>query len=201
MGHYDEETDCVVYACIEAGLRIPDEVALVSVDNDYVHCECGPVPLTSIDCNFPRIGYRAAEVLGAMMRGAAPPRAPLRVPPARIVVRKSSDQLQVESTPVRKALAHIRAHFTEGLRADDLARVAGVSRRQLYRLFEQHHSRSLHGEIRRQRLEYAKRLLLGTDKKLDAIADYTGFGSSQQLSKAFRQDAGVPPGDFRRHAR
>jgi LacI family transcriptional regulator len=198
MVHYDVEADFVLHACAELGLRIPDDVAIVSVDNDYVHCELGLVPLTSIDCNFPMIGYRAAELLQRIMDGAPEPEEPVRVPPREIVQRQSSDALKVRVEPLRKALLFIKDHFDSELTADGVARAAGVSRRQLYRLFEDHLQRSVHREILNRRIEHARHLLNAGDDKIDLVAHYSGFGSAEQFSKTFRREVGMTPSEFRR---
>ena len=200
MVHYDGEANFAVHACTEAKLTIPNDVGLVSVDNDYVVCEIGEVPITSVDCNFPMIGNQAASLLDRLMRGQPAPLEPIRIPPREIVIRQSSDALKINIEPLRKALVHIAEHFTENLTADGLARIAGVSRRQLYRLFEEHIGRTIYEEILNRRIDYAKRLLISTDNKIEILAQYAGFGSAEQFSKTFRREVGQTPSTFRRQS-
>jgi LacI family transcriptional regulator len=200
MVHYDVEADFAVHACLEAGLRIPDDIAIVSVDNDPVHCELGQIPLTSIDCNFNMVGYQAAALLDALMKGEASEETTIRVPPREIVIRQSSDALKIDIEPLRKALVYIAQNFTEDITSDSIATAAGLSRRQVYRLFEEHLGRTIHDEVLKRRIEYAKRLLVSTTNKIDIVAHYSGFGSAEQFSKTFHREVGITPSTFRRQS-
>ncbi len=200
MVHYDVEAQFAIHACTEAKLNIPNDVGLVSVDNDYVQCEIGEIPLTSVDCNFSMIGNQAAALLERLMQGETVPLEPIRIPPREIVIRQSSDALKINVQPLRKALVHIAENFTENLTAERLARVAGVSRRQLYRLFEEHVGRTIYAEVLNRRIDFAKRLLVSTDNKIEIVAQYSGFGSAEQFSKTFHREVGMTPSTFRRQS-
>lgn len=194
--HYDVEAEEVLYSGLEAGIPIPDSLSIVGVDNDYIHCELGPIPLTSVDCDFLRIGYTAAETLGQMMDGETVP--PItRVPPKEIAVRLSSDLYAISNANLRAALQFIRANFAEPIDADAVAQAARISQRQLYRLFETHLGRTIHDEILKHRLRYGKRLLTATNHKIEFIALELGFGSGERFSKVFRTMEGVSPSAYR----
>jgi LacI family transcriptional regulator len=200
MVHYDLEAQYAIHACVRIELNIPGDVGLVGVDNDYVQCEIGEIPLTSVDCNFSMIGNQAAALLDRLMKGEPVPQEPIRIPPSEIVIRQSSDILKIKVEPLRKVLVHIAQNFTENLTADDLAKVAGVSRRQLYRLFDVHMGRTIHEEILDRRIDFAKRLLTSTGNKIEFVAQYAGFGSAEQFCKTFHREVGMPPSVFRRQS-
>jgi LacI family transcriptional regulator len=197
MAQFDAEANIIVQACIQADLNIPEQVAVVGVDNDPIYSELGPVPLTSVISNRELLGYRGAELLDRMMRGATPPAAPLRVPPGGIVVRRSTDIFATDDGGVAKALRFIKEHAASALTINDVVRASGVSRRALYTKFATTLGRSIQAEILRQRLNLAKNLLSTTDAKLDAVAYDSGFDGASALSKTFRAHEGMPPSVYR----
>ncbi len=85
----------VLNACRDIGLLVPDEVAVVGVDNDDIVCDLAEPPLTSVAPDTRRIGYEAAALLERMMRGEPPPAKTILVPPLSLVARRSSDALAI----------------------------------------------------------------------------------------------------------
>lgn len=201
MAQYDAEANIIVQACIHAKLHIPEQVAVVGVDNDPIYSELGAVPLTSVISNRELLGFRGAELLDRMMRGAKPPAVPRRVPPGGIVVRRSTDIFATDDGAVAKALRFIKEHAASPLGIDEVVRAAGVSRRALYHKFAATLGRSIRAEILRQRINLAKNLLSTTDAKLDAVAYDSGFDGASSLSKAFRAHEGLPPSVYRENNR
>lgn len=201
MAQYDREALDIVRAAQQAGLLVPEQVAVVGVDNDPIYCELGPVPLSSVASNREMIGYMGAELLDRLMCGQRPPRKPLRVAPTGLVVRKSSDIVAVNDVHVSKALSFITEHVRDPIGVEDVVAVAGTSRRNLYLKFAMLVGHSIHREILRQRLDRAKHLLRESDVKLQVIAQETGFEDAGILSKALRQHLGVSASQFRQQQR
>ena len=197
MAQYDREALDIIRAAHLAGLVVPDEVAVVGVDNDPIYCELGPMPLSSVASNREMVGYKAAELLDRMMRGEHVPSKPLRVMPTGLIVRKSSDIIAVNDANVAKAIGYIADHYREPIDVEDVVKASGSSRRSLYLKFAMRVGHSIHREILRQRLQRAKHLLRETDEKLQAVAQETGFEDAGALSKAFRQHLGVSASSFR----
>ncbi len=197
MAQFDAEANLIVQACLQAGLHIPEQIAVVGVDNDPIYSELGPVPLTSVISNRELLGFRGAELLDHLMRGGPPPAAPVRVPPGGIVVRRSTDIFATDDEGVAKALRFIKENAASPLTIDAIVRASGVSRRALYSKFAKVLGRSIQAEIVRQRLNLAKNLLSSTDEKLDSIAYDSGFDGASSLSKAFRAHEGMPPSVYR----
>lgn len=197
MAQFDAEANIIVQACIHAGLNVPEQVAVVGVDNDPIYSELGPVPLTSVISNRELLGHRGAELLDHLMRGGQPPVEPERVPPGGIIVRRSTDIFATNDEGVAKALRFIKENAAGPVTIDAVVRASGVSRRALYGKFARNLGRSIQAEIVRQRINLAKNLLSTTDEKLDAIAYDSGFDGASSLSKTFRAHEGMPPSVYR----
>jgi LacI family transcriptional regulator len=198
---FDERGFQVLGACRHAGLRVPEEVAVVGVSNDAMLCEMCLPPLTSIDLDAPRIGYEAAALLDRLMRGAKLPDRPLYVAPRRLVARRSTDVLALADPDVVAALRFLRAHACDGIRIDDVLRHLGVSERALERKFRHLLGRTPKAELLRVQVTRAKELLAESDVSLKAVAGRCGFGSERYFSDAFRRITGVRPGAYRRQCR
>lgn len=197
MAQFDAEANIIVQACYLSGLQVPDQVAVVGVDNDPIYSELGPLPLTSVVSNRELLGYRGAELLDHLMLGGKAPEQSMRVPTGGIVVRQSTDIFATVDQGLSKALRFIKQNVTGPMCVDDVARASGVSRRALYEKFSRHLGRSIQSEIVRQRLNLAKNLLTSTDLKLDAIACNCGFDGASSFSKIFRTNEGFSPSAYR----
>jgi LacI family transcriptional regulator len=198
MIQYDSVYRHVVEACASAGLRIPDDIAVVSVGNTRSVCELSEPTLTSIEHNQRRQGYEAAAVLGQLMDGAPPPADPVIVPPLQVVTRESTDIFAVRDQILRKALYFLRDNFRDpSISVSDVVEACGTSRRHLYATFERHWNRSIASTLAELRIAEAKRLLSSTTEKQYSVAVQSGFVSSSQLSKVFSKRVGMSPGAFR----
>lgn len=191
----------VLQACRASQLRVPDDVAIVGVDNDDVMCELGTPPLTSVEQGARRIGYEAASLLDVMMSGGAPPRRLTAVPPEGLVARQSTDVLAINDADVAEALRFIRRRACDPIVVQDVLAAATVSRSTLEGRFREILGRSIHGEIRRVQLDAARRLLAGTNMPLKEVARQSGFSSVQYFSAVFRAATGQTPGSVRHEAR
>jgi len=196
MAQYDAEANYIVRACMDAGIPIPMEVAVIGVDNDPIYCELGPVPLSSVVSNREQLGYEGAAMLDQLMKRKKV-KSPLRIPPSGIILRQSSDVFAAKDPAIAKALNYIAHHLAEPFTLDDLAKESGVSRRGLYNKFNSYLGHSLHQEIIRQRLAKARQMLQTTDEKLATIAEVCGFKDGTGLSKIFRLYEHTTPSDVR----
>jgi LacI family transcriptional regulator len=187
----------VLAACQLAGLAVPEQVAVLGVDNDEVICELSDPPLSSIEPDTHRIGYEGAALLDRLMQGRRPAAKTISVPPLGIVSRRSSDAMAVDDAEVAAALHHIRAHASAGLRVPDVVSILSISRATLERRFQQVLGRSPAAEIERVRMDHARLLLAETDYKLRSIAALVGYASDAQFVTAFRRHTGTTPGHFR----
>lgn len=185
-------------ACMEAELRVPEEVAILGVDRDDVTSHLSVPPLSTIDMGVDRIGSHAAALLAELIRGEQAPREPVVVPPVGVIECQSTDVLAVEDADLARAIRFIRGHATDALRVADILAAIPVSRRKLEMGFRRVLGRTIEQEIRRVRLETARRLLIRTDLPVAVVADRSGFGTSAHLGNVFRRDLGMTPNECRR---
>lgn len=181
----------------KGGLRIPDDVALVAGFNEPTLCLHPSPSLTNIEVSFQEVGYRAAKLLDALMDGRPAPREPILVPPLRVAARQSTNFLAVDDEQVAAALQYLVANIQNPLNVSNVAEAANTSRRTLEYRFAAVLGRTVAEEIRRLRLDRAKRFMLDTDLSMKAIAREAGFRNEQRLSEAFRRTVGMTPSEYR----
>jgi LacI family transcriptional regulator len=196
----DNRGQQVLDACRRVNVLIPDEAAVIGVDNDEILCNLSTPPLSSVDINTQRVGYEAAALLDRMMAGDPPPAQPLLLAPLAVVPRQSTDVLATEDRTLAAAIRLIREHACEGLRLKDFARRTGLSRRELERRVRRLLGRSPKEEIMRIQMERARQLLTESALPVATIAAKCGFSQAKYFSQVFRTRFGLPPGGYRREA-
>jgi LacI family transcriptional regulator len=198
MACHDARARHVLEACLRIGRRVPDDVAVIGVDNDDVMCDLAHPSLSSVILGTHRMGYEAAALLNRLMGGARRRSTWLAIEPAGVVTRRSTDVLAVEDGKVAEAIRYIRDHVADGLRAADVARHARLSRAALDLHFRQALGRTVHDEIHHAQLARAQALLTTTDLPLKQVAQSAGFSSIQYMTTVFRNELGQTPGHYRR---
>jgi LacI family transcriptional regulator len=183
------------------GLQVPDQIAVLGVDNDEINCELSGVQLSSIRLNTEQIGYEAAALLAKLIAGEPAPAQPILVPPVEVITRRSSDVLALADAEVAAAVRFIRDRGGREINVEDLLSRTQLSRRSLEMRFRKALGRSPYQEIRRVQLERAKLLLSRTDRPVREIADACGFKEARQLSMAFHDQIGLTPRQYRRKSR
>ena len=191
----------VVEACRLAGLRVPEDVAVLGVDNDDLLCELARPSLSSVVVPAERVGYEAAALLDRLLAGAKPPAGPILIPPPGVVSRQSSDVLAIDDPVVAQTVRFLRDSAHLPLRVADVLRAVPVSRRALERRFQAVLDRGLAAEIRRLHVDRAKQLLAESELPMHTIAERCGFSSQYQFSRAFRREAGTTPTAYRAEMR
>jgi LacI family transcriptional regulator len=194
--------DCVaadiVDACIESGIQIPDEVAVLGVDNDPVICDCVQVPLSSVRHDLEGMAYEAAALLDHLMNGGSPPEVPKRITPKGVVTRKSTEVLAVDNPDIANALGYIQENFPRGnLSVDDVVAHSRVPRRTLERAFRDELQRTILHEILRVRVNHAQKLLETTPHSVTDVAIRSGFASLNHFYRVFHARTGLTPRSFR----
>ena len=198
---YDVRGVQLLEICRERGHAVPEDVAVVGIDDDDVLCEIATPALTSVAHNLARIGFEACRLLDERMGGVGRGDDVLVVPPLGVSVRQSSDTLAIEDIDIRRALRLIRTRACDTLSSDDVAAATSASRRVLDRKFQKHLGRTIHDEIMRTRLAEARRLLVETDHKLLVVAVRSGFAHAAQLCNLFKAAHGMSPMQYRKAAR
>jgi LacI family transcriptional regulator len=184
----------IIRACEDAGLAVPESVAVLGVDNDALFCEAIPVPLSSIRHDLEGMAFQAAALLDRLMSGRRAPRKPILVPPLGLVTRRSTDILAADNLEVARALRYIGDHFSNPmLGVDDVVAATTISRRVLEKAFRRDLNRTINGEITRCRLERVKLLLATERMKVADIAAQSGFARTNHLYRSYRRVFGVSP--------
>jgi len=187
--------------CRSCGVAVPEEIAVLGVDNDPVLCGVSFPPLSSIEINSERVGYEAAALLDRMMAGEQPEEKAVWVEPGQIVARQSTDILAIDDPEVAQAVRFIREHACRGISVQDVADAMAISRRGLERRFPKFLSRTPKEEIMRVQIDRARMLLRETDMTIELVTKRSGFASLKHFARVFRRATGVTPRAFRQACR
>jgi LacI family transcriptional regulator len=198
FGYNDCVAADIIDACDDAGLLVPEAVAVMGVDNDSMLCESLHVPLSSVCHDLEGMAYQAALLLDRLMVGRKPPKEVLRVPPTGVVTRRSTDILAVNNLEVAKALRFIRDQYSNPrLSVDDVVAATSMSRRPLEQAFRKEVDRTVNDELIYFRLERVKDLLITTKATVTEIARMTGFTRPTHLHRLFRKHVHTSPRKYR----
>jgi LacI family transcriptional regulator len=195
---YDIRGRQAVEACRRAGLAVPDEVAVLGVDNDQVLCGLSSPPLSSVIPDSIGAGRLAAELLNSLIRGERIDRDEWLLPPVGIATRQSTDVLAIDDELVVAAVRHIREHACAGIKVADVVRALGGSRRVLESRFLRRVGHTPHEEIARVQFRRVEQLLAETDLPLATIAARAGFRHPEYMTVAFTRRHGMSPSRWRR---
>jgi LacI family transcriptional regulator, galactose operon repressor len=185
-------------ACRRAGVAVPEQVAVIGVDNEVVACELSYPPLSSVIPDCRRIGYEAARLLDQMMQGQPLPTSRIIVPPLGIATRRSTDIMAIADLSVADAIRFIREQASNGISVEDVLEHVLISRSALQRRFRVALGRTIHEVIVDVRIQRVKELLVETELSLPEIAVRSGFTHPEYLSTVFRRETGSTPRDYRR---
>jgi len=198
MACNDDRGEWVIEACKIAGLNVPDEVAIVGVDNDQLICDlCNP-PLSSIVLNVEKAGYEAAARLDKMMAGEKVTDYEIHVQPTHVAVRQSTNVLAIDDASVAAAIRFIRRRSETVIQVDDVVSAVGLSRRVLEKRFRSILGHSIHDEIRRARVEQIIQMLAETEMSISDIAQVLGFPDVAHISRYFNSEKGISPLAYRK---
>jgi len=201
MACHDDRGQKVLDACRRGGFSVPDEIAVIGVDNDVYFSSLSIPSLSSVDINSQSIGYEAASLLDGVMRGKKKFDQDILFKPAGVVMRQSTDVTACADQEIVAAIRFIAQHACHRITVEDLAQHVTLSRTLLNRRFKQIVGRTPKAEIVRVQLEHAKRLLLNTDLPVSEVGDRVGFSETNFIT-VFRRSVGQTPRAFRaRHGR
>ena len=191
----------VLAACRQADVPVPEEVAVVGVDNDEPLCEISDPTLSSIIPVHEQVGYAAAALVDGLISGQPAPEQALYLKATEIVVRRSSDVLAVDDPDLATALRFIRTYACDGIAVCDVVKSVGLSRSTLDRRFREAFGRSVHEEIVRVRLQRIKELLAHSELPLITVARKTGFSHQEYFGAVFKAQTGMTPNEYRQEHR
>jgi LacI family transcriptional regulator len=193
----DIEAVEAIEACLSADLSVPEQISILGADNSETICDCLRVPLSSIDNNLEQVGYEGAALLERLISGESPPTSPIYIPPSGVVERCSTDCMAVNHSGVAAALQYIKENAHLPICMTDVVRYVAMSRSGLEKAFREHFVRAPMEELRHVRFERARKMLRETDEKIVTVARVTGFQTSHNLCRAFSQNLGLTPKQYR----
>ncbi len=191
----------VTEACRIAGLHVPDQVAVIGVDNDELVCGLTDPPMSSIALNTEKAGYEAAELLDRLMAGERLPGHDIIVRATHVVTRQSTDILAIEDRAVAEAIRFIHQHSREAIQVDDVVHYVAMSRRNLELRVHRVLGRSIYSEIKRVRTQQISRMLAETDLSISEIALKLGHPSDKHIARYFKQQTGMSLKEYRKQCR
>jgi LacI family transcriptional regulator len=201
MAANDARARHVLEACRAIGLRVPEDVAVLGVDNDEVICELTDPPLSSIEHGAGIMGYQAAALLDQLMNGKKAKKMLTFIPPKEVVTRRSTDVLAIPDPVVAAAMAFIHQNSCRPIHIADVVAAVRVSRSTLEKRFKPVTGRTMHDEIQRLQINCARSLLATTDLPLKQVAAMAGFAHIHYMTTIFHQQTGWTPAEYRKHVK
>lgn len=197
LASYDDGALQLLEACRQFEIAVPDEIAVLGVNNDELLCDLADPPLSSVIPNARRAGYEAAVLLDRMMRGQTVASEAHLFEPLGIATRQSTDVLAISDPHISTAVRYIREHACAGIQIEDVLRQVPLSRRIFEKRFHKAIGRTPHEQIQFLKINRVKALLAETDLPLARIAERAGFAHVEYMSAVFKKAAGLPPREFR----
>ena len=194
----DDRGQHILEVCKMIGLKVPEDVAVIGVDNDPMICDIGDPPLTSIALNVESAGYEAAKLIDNMISKRKISGKQILVSPTHIVQRQSSDILAVNDNEVAQAIFYIKRNAKNKILVKDVVKATSLNRRTLERRFKKTIHRSIYEEIRLVRVELISRLLIETDLSISQIGSLFNFTDVEHISRYFKKEKGVGLREFRK---
>jgi LacI family transcriptional regulator len=191
----------ILEICRNHDINIPEELAVIGVDNDELLCNLIHPNISSVELSTERIGYEAAVLLQHLMKGGKPSAQPILIPPVGVVQRRSTDVLAIEDAEVAAAVRFIHEKNGAGISIGQIAEAAGAARRSLQKKFRKFTGRTMETEIRIARLNRAQTLLAETDLPMPKVAEACGFSYAEHLSGTFKKHLGLTPTQYRKKYR
>lgn len=201
MACNDDRSMEVIQACLMLGLCVPDDVAVIGVDDDTIVCDLSNFPLSSIALSNEKSGYLAAAMLDRMMKGEKVGPEKIVSEPMYVVTRQSTDILTIKDREVANGLKFIRNHINDQITVEDVANEIALSRRMAEIRFRKSLGVTINSEIQKQRIKQVSDLLLTSELPIAKIAEQTGFRTATYMSEVFRKFKNMTPLAYRRKHR
>jgi LacI family transcriptional regulator len=194
----DDMGRAILEACKSVEIHVPEQIAVVGVDDDELTCGLTDPPLSSVALRSEKAGYDAAELLDRLMRGEKMKGQIINHDPSHVVTRHSTDIFAIQDKDVIDALQYIRANTLKPVQVNDVARHACMTRQALNKKFHKTIGRSIHSEIARLRINFARKLLIETNMSVSDISYKMNFSDIKSLSRLFKKETGLSPLQFRK---
>ena len=193
----DNQGQHITEACRQLGIRIPEEVAVLGVDNDEMICDLSDPPLSSIALDAEKGGYDAARLLDQMIKHGASDFYDIVVKPVQVITRQSTDIYATSDDHIASSLKYIHQNIDKNLHVDEVVKQVPLSRRALEKRFLEITGYPIYKYIFNLRIEKFTQKLLETDMSVFEIALDMGLTDSKNLARQFRQAKGCSPSVYR----
>ena len=193
----DNQGQHITEACRQIKIRIPEEVAVLGVDNDEMLCELSDPPLSSIAMDVERGGYDTAKLLDKMIKGLKKPY-DILVKPTQVITRQSTDIYATNDAHIASTLKFIHKNIEKNLHVDEIVKQVPLSRRSLEKRFLQITGLPVYKYIFNLRIEKFTQKLLETDQSIFEIAMDMGLNDSKNIARQFKQVKGCNPVEYRK---
>ena len=183
--------------CKLNNIAIPDEIALMGVDNDDLICNISDPPLSSIQLDVMKGGYEAGRLLQQLLEKKRVNPYNIVVNPVRIELRQSTEKYNIANEYIHEVVEFIESSFTNPISIETLLRKVPLSRRNLETKFKNEMGISLYQFILKRRIDYlAELLILKPELSLLDLAIQSGFNDSRNLSRIFKKFKGYTPTEY-----
>lgn len=185
-------------SCKIKNIRIPQEIALLGVDNDELICNLSDPPISSIELDVEKGGYEAGRLIDQMINKERKTPVDIVIRPIRFELRQSTERYNIDNKYIAEIIKHIESHFTSEINIDGLTQIVPLSRRNLEIKFKEEMGTSIYQFILQCRVELFADLLLTTNRSLFDLAIESGFNDSKNISRIFKKTKGYTPNEYRR---
>ena len=193
----DSRARQILQACVMDGISVPEEVAIMGIDDDPLLRMLTRIPISSVAQGTRKMGKIAAEILHRKLTGAPLQKLRIMVPPEGINPQASSRHQPINHPYVMRALHYIRQFAAQGVKVAQVADYVGVSRTTLESHFRRQFGRSVHDEILAFKLQQVRQLLEKGDLSCAEVARNCGFTTVQYMYAVFRRELGCSPLEYR----
>jgi len=187
----------VIEAARIAGLRVPEQIAVIGADNDETICNLTDPPLSSVSLDYAKAGFQMAEVLDKLMKGRYVDQKDIVVKAHAVVARQSTNTMAIEDAVIAQAMHFIKKFSRNYMKVTDVCDAVSISRRSLERRFRNVLGRSVTDEIKRWRCQSIEQMLLETDLSIAKIAIELGHPDAKHIARYFKTVKGLTPGKYR----
>jgi LacI family transcriptional regulator len=194
----DDRGQHILEICKLINLKVPEDVAVMGVDNDPMICDIGDPPLTSITLNVETAGFEAARLLDQLINKKKTSKKLIMVTPSHIVQRQSTYIFAVNDEEVARAINYIKNNAKNKILVQDVVKTTNISRRTLEKRFRKTIHRSIYNEIQKVRVELISKLLIETELPISQITALFNFTDVEHISRYFKKEKGIGLRQFRK---
>jgi len=187
----------ILQACEHIGKIVPDNIALIGIDDDDIARNLSRISLSSVTQGGVEMGYQSAKLLHKKLENPSLKNKRVLIPPVGVSDRQSTDFKALEDAFVIQAMHFIRQNACRGIKVDQVLDYVGVSRTNLEQRFKEERGHSIHTELHNEKLYSACKMLERCDLSMSDVATVCGYPSLQYMYAVFKKHFGQTPKQFR----